>query len=253
MIYMYIHLLRHTDPKYINWRASLLKRPPPWNKGKTKETHPSVKKLSETFKTKGLDNFCIWRQKRTKNLYQPFEHTRDLAFMIGLILGDGYLNKDSRTEVLRITLGTDKPKLWQYAAHVMKQVFRKHPQVQKRSNSNCMNLTIYENNLASRLQIPLGSKRYFYLQLPQWIWQDNDFLIQTLKGLFEAEGSFSIHLRTYTYNLSFCNVNKGLLDEVEKALFYLGFHPERRPHAIRLRKKAEALTFEKLINFRRYP
>jgi hypothetical protein len=48
-------------------------------------------------------------------------------------------------------------------------------------------------------------------------------------------------------------VNVSLLDEVEKALKLLNFHPERRSKEVRLRKKEEALRFEKLISFRNYP
>jgi hypothetical protein len=78
-------------------------------------------------------------------------------------------------------------------------------------------------------------------------------LISAIKGLFEAEGSFSIHKKTYTYNFGFSNVNVSLLDEVEKALKILGFHPERRTNAVRLRKKKETLEFQRTIGFREYP
>jgi hypothetical protein len=59
-------------------------------------------------------------------------------------------------------------------------------------------------------------------------------------------------LPTYTYNFSFDNNNPSLLSEVEKGLRQLGFSPEVRPYAVRLRKKKEVLNFEKLISFRSY-
>jgi hypothetical protein len=40
--------------------------PSNWNKGFTKETHPSVKKISTTMKKRGLDNFYQWREKMKK-------------------------------------------------------------------------------------------------------------------------------------------------------------------------------------------
>jgi len=37
--------------------------PSNWNKGFTKETHPSLLKTSRTMKAKGLDNFHAWRER----------------------------------------------------------------------------------------------------------------------------------------------------------------------------------------------
>ena len=90
------------------------------------------------------------------------------------------------------------------------------------------------------------------MRLPGWIRSDRAYLIACLKGLFEAEGSYSVHAPTYTYNLSFSNRNPALLDEVRWALGSLGFHPERRSYAVRLRRKREALRLIELIDFRRY-
>ena len=115
-----------------------------------------------------------------------------------------------------------------------------------------MDITIYQNNLAKRLFIPLGPKRKYKLKLPTWIWNNKIFLISALKGLFEAEGSFSIHLKTCTYNFAFRNFNTSLLLEVKKALILFGYHPEERKTAIRLRKRDEALSFKQLIKFRTF-
>lgn len=251
------NLLPKNDPRYQNWRESLKKRPPPWNKGKTKETDLNVRKISESLKKKRIDNFRVWRENaRKKGLipssYPAIRKDINLAFMIGLILGDGNLYKFPRTESIRIVLGTDKPLLSQYSEEMMYKVFSKKPTARKRKDSACLDLVIYQKNLSKRLEIPLGARGKLPIKLPIWIWRKKRFLIMCLKGLFEAEGSFSIHLPTYTYNLSFSNCNVSLLDEVEKALSLLGFHPERRYNAVRLRKKEETFDFVELIQFRKY-
>jgi hypothetical protein len=41
--------------------------------------------------------------------------------------------------------------------------------------------------------------------------------------------------------------------EVKTLITLLGFHPERRHNAVRLRKRHEALAFEALTSFRKYP
>ncbi len=122
--------LSHDDPRYIKWRRSLIKRPAPWNKGYTKEDHPSVEKTSRTFKRKGIDNFAEWRRAARENgiipsEYPPFKRDGNLAFLIGMVLGDGHICKHERTESLRVTLGTDKPDLWKYTTKVVSDVFQK--------------------------------------------------------------------------------------------------------------------------------
>ncbi|MGA3291823.1 MAG: LAGLIDADG family homing endonuclease [Candidatus Microgenomates bacterium] len=254
------NLLPRTDPRYIIWLNSLKKkrRCEPWNKSKTRFTDKRIKKISETFLRKKIDNFSNWRiNARNSGLIpnpnRSFKHSKELAFLIGMTLGDGCLQKISRTESLRITLGSNRPLLIAYTANIVGKVINKKPSVIKRNCSNCFNVTLYQNNLSKRLEVPLGARKNLKIMLPNWIWSKKSFLVSALSGLFEAEGSFSIHKPTYTYNFSFSNVNVSLLDEVEKALKLLNFHPERRSKEVRLRKKEEALRFEKLISFRNYP
>ena len=252
------HLLPKDDPRFIYWKKSLKKRPPPWNKGKTRRSDPSVNKISETFKRKRIDNFAVWRQNaRNSGLipttHKPLKKTVNLAFLIGLTLGDGNINKMARTECLRITLGTDKPELWKYAMRIIEAVFDKKPSVYKRNAANCVNITLYQQNLSRRLGIPTGARKNLKIKLPTWIWKNKKMLISAVSGLFEAEGYCSIHKPTYTYNMGFSNVNISLLDDMEKALKDLGFHPERRVNAVRLRRKNEVFEFQKIIRFRKYP
>lgn len=102
------NLLPKTDPRYKKWRESLKKRPAPWCKGYTKETHPSVLKISKTFKKKKIDNFKEWREKMKKmgkirSSYPLFKKDGNLAELIGVILGDGNILKFPRTEALTIS------------------------------------------------------------------------------------------------------------------------------------------------------
>lgn len=248
--------LPKSDPRYQHWRARLKGRRA-WNRGKTKESDPRVRKISETFKAKGIDNFAQWRRTarhvgKIPNTHTPLARSEPLAFLIGLILGDGHIEKFPRSERLRIVLGTDKPLLWQHAAQVTRSIFAKEPRVQQRKHAACVDISLYQTRLSERLGIPIGGRGKLAIQLPEWIRSNQRYLIACLKGLFEAEGSYSVHAPTYTYNLSFSNRNPALLSEVEWALTFLGFHPERRSYAVRLRKKHEAICFIELIHFRSY-
>lgn len=254
---MHPNRLPKQHPDYIKWYKSLQKRPPVWNKGLTKETHPSLKKTSNTLKNKKIDNFEKWRNKAYKEgliLKTPPKLTKNsnLAFLIGMALGDGHIQIFSRTERLIITLGTDKPKLITFTANSVRKAFNKNPKVTKAGDCNAAHISLYQKDIAVRMGVPAGSKKDVKLRLPNWIWNSKEYLIACLRGLYEAEASLCIHLPTGTYNFAFHNRNQHLLDEVEKALKTLELNPNRRKYEVRLRRKKEVEYFSKLVNFRKY-
>lgn len=249
------NLLPKTDPRFIKWKKSLQKRPPTWCKGLTKNTDGRVRKISETMKKKKIDNFKHWRDEminigKIRSVYPTPRHTKKLAFFIGLVHGDGNITVFPRTECLTIALNTKYPKLVAYTKKIMWELFGREPSINR--IGNCDRVRIYQKNISSRLGIPSGKRRYSKIGLPEWIWRNKELIISALKGYFEAEGSYSIHLPTCTYNFQFSNRNDRLRADVERGLKYLGYHPEIRPIYVRLRKKAEAESFYKLIKFRKY-
>ncbi len=247
----------HTDSRYIKWRLSLKKRDCGWNRGLTKDSDPRVRKISLTMRAKHIDNFKGWREKaRNQGLipqsYPAFMKTPELAFLIGITLGDGHISQFPRSERLEIALGTDKPALIEFTTSIVSQVFSKEPKVIKVKYKNMVKLSLYQKHISRRLGIPLGNRSQANELSPKWINEKQTFLLAYLRGLFEAEASLCIHLPTSTYNFAFSNKNTSLLSDMEGFLLSLGLHPERRPDAIRLRRKREVKYFEKLIGFRQY-
>ena len=250
-------LLSKNDPRFITWKNSLRKRTPPWNKGLTTKTDIRLKKMSDTFKKKGINNFILWRNNRIKKgvISMPLKiltQNTDLAILTGLILGDGHIEVYPRTERLTISLNTKYPKLIKYATYLIERVFRKKPNPCKITGVNCVRLSLYQKDISKRLYIPTGDRSKDTIGVPYWIFKQNEFIIGCLKGLFEAEGSLSIHEPTCTYNFQFSNKSPKLLEYVRESLVFLGFHPEVRCNGIRLRKKKEVALFKSLISFRKY-
>ncbi len=251
------NLLPHDDPRYKKWKNSLQNRPEPWNKGKTKNTHPGVAKISLTMKRKKVDNFKQWREKmiqagRIKTKYPPLEKSSQLADFIGVVLGDGHIHKFPRTESLEIYSHAQNLGFIQRYSNLVQHVFGKRPKVSKKGDSNCTRIRIYEKHISKRLNIPPGNRNHLKIKIPNWIWNNEKFLINCLRGLYEAEGSFCVHKPTYTYKLIFQNNNNALLNFVFSALQELGFHPHRSKNRIQISRKDEVYNLKNLINFRNY-
>lgn len=223
----------------------------PWNKGFKKETHVSVRKVSDTMKARRVDNFKKWRDAHLVQ-YEEFAHNGDLAELIGAVLGDGNIEKFPRTERLVVVGDAQKPEfVWRYA-NLIEKLFKKKPVVKKALRSNALRISIYQKFISERLGVPTGNKKHFPHQIPQWIEENDAYIVRFLRGLYEAEGSLSIHLPTCTYNFCFTNLNPYLLKIVDDALTHLEFHTEVRHNAIRIRKRAEVMRLKELIRFRQY-
>ncbi len=250
------NLLPKNDPRFIKWKESLKKRPAPWCRGYTKKTHPSVLKISNTFKRKKIDNFAKWRERmkklgKIKSSYPPLERNGDLAELIGVSLGDGNIFKFARTEALTIASSAKNIGFIQRYSLFIKKIFSKKPKINK-PYRGCVRIRLYEKYISRRLDFPTGNRKNQNTKIPFWILKNREYLIRYLRGLYEAEGSFCVHKPTYTYKFLFSNRNEFLLNNVYMALKILGFHPHRSEYKVQISKKEEAYRVKDLIKFRQY-
>ncbi len=229
----------------------------PDNKKLAQESSLRAYKISQTFKRKHLDNFKIWRDSmrvigKIPSSYPKLTHSVEFAELIGVILGDGNISKFPRTERLILVANANYPEMIQHWVDLVVTVFGKSPVTSRIRGTNAVRISLYQKFISKRTHIPTGNRTFFEFQMPRWILNNNKYLISYLKGAFEAEGSLNLHLPTGTYNFAFRNNNRYLLDSVQQALFKLGYNPEVRDYAIRLRKKNEVESFRKLISFKEY-
>lgn len=229
----------------------------PWNKGFTKETHPSVKKTSETFKRKKINNFKNWADKmraagKIKSNYLDFKKDKYLAELIGVVLGDGHIGKFPRTERLVISCNSKNKGFISRYGGIIEKIFFKKPTYMKVKNLNCVKISVYEKFISKRLGIPAGNRAKLNFKLPKWITKNEEFLIPFLRGLYEAEGSFCVHLPTSTYKIFFANKNTSLLNIVYISLKKLGFKANKSGYKVQISRKKEVYDFKNLINFRNY-
>ena len=103
-----------------------------WNKGQTKYTNSSVKKISDTMKLRKTNNFKVWMDKmkaegKIKSEYLPLKKDGDLAELMGVVLGDGHIWRYERTEELSIFSNANNPGFIKRYARLLEKVFDKKP------------------------------------------------------------------------------------------------------------------------------
>lgn len=228
-----------------------------WNKGLTKETDVSVRKISETMRNRSIDNFFAWREEmkqegKIKSTYPSFKKDGNLAELLGVILGDGNICKFPRTEALRIVGNSNNPGYVNRYAKIVELVFKKKPSVAKRKDANAYNITIYQKKISKRLNIPTGSKRDLKIVVPKWILTKEKYICRYLRGLYESDGCYCVHEPTYTHKFIFTNMNQSLLNVVYNLLKRLGLHPHMTKYNVQISRKAEVAKAMKLLQFRIY-
>lgn len=206
---------------------------------------------------KKIDNFKAWRDKmkvagKIKSEYLPFKKDGDLAELIGVILGDGHIRAYPRTEELSIFSNSNNPGFIHRYSVLVERIFNKKPTVNNHSGENCTRIRIYQKHISDRLSIPFSPRRDLKISIPVWIISRKKYIVRYLRGLYEAEGSHSIHLPTYTYKVQFSNRNISMLKNVFNLVKKIGFHPHESKYMVQLSKKNEVSKFIDLIEFRKY-
>lgn len=237
--------------RFPNANAGLI----PWNKDETKETHPSLLRLSQALKAKKEWNFSGWQVKRRLQggvQYRELEKDNNLAELIGIVLGDGNLNKHPRTENLRITCNSKDTGYIKHIGSLIKKVFNKSPSIRKRNDANAVSVDLYQCKISERLNLPCGDKIRNNVGIPSWILSDKRYILKCLKGLFETDGCFHEDEDNYTRIIEFKNNCKRLRKDVYNSLVILGFNPQFGSNYIRLAKRNETYKFKTVIDFRNY-
>ena len=206
---------------------------------------------------KKVDNFHQWRKEmkakgKMISHYPKLTKDGNLAELIGVILGDGSIHKYKRTEGLRIVSNSNNPHFVKRYCEIINQVFNKYPSATKRKGSNAIDIRIYQKYLSKRLGIPCGSRFNLKSILPSWIGRNRKYTIRYLRGLYEAEGSYSVHLPTSTYKFIFSNSNPHLLNVVFILLKKLGFNPHKDLKKVQLSRKEETRRIIEFLEFRKY-
>lgn len=166
-----------------------------------------------------------------KPFHPPNSYSKNLAEFIGILLGDGHLDKYQWS----ISLNATKDKI--YAKHVIRLIkilFKFKPSLKIRKNYNV--IIIIGNGIKSiqyltKMGFQIGNKVKHQVDAPLWIKNNNKYCIACLRGLIDTDGgifnnSYIVRDKKYSYTkLAFANSSMPLLNFVFKTLKNIGFKP----------------------------
>ena len=216
-----------------------------------------AQKISATMKERKIDNFANWRRNAIKNGiiivdFPPLKRNGDLAELIGVLLGDGHLQKFPRTERLLIFSNSNNLGFIRRYTNLVEKLFKKKTYVYKQGGQNCTRISLYQKCISQRLGIPTGARGMLSITVPEWVLENRGYVVRYLRGLYEAEGSLSHHEPTCTHKLNFSNMNASMLKNVFSLMYRLGFHPHRDAKRVQLSRKEEVRQAVELLQFRKY-
>lgn len=184
----------------------------------------------------GIRGLAVLRAKglipKPKKFFGPKKYSKELAEFIGILLGDGHVDKEQWT----ITLNSNVDR--KYADFVVKRIenlFKFKPSVYKRKNMNV--LIICGSGIRSieyfhSLGLKTGNKVKQQIGVPSWIMQNQIFQTFCLRGLMDTDGGifthkYKVNKKLYRYKkLCFVNRSMPLLYFAYGILKTLNFSPK---------------------------
>lgn len=186
----------------------------------------------------GAKTLSILRQKgivpQVKIYDLPKNYSEELAEFVGILLGDGSIQKSQ----LQITLNSKKDEAYsRYVSNLGKTLFGELPKLTFKKKQNAINIFFngeFLINYLIRIGLYVGNKVKLQVDVPDWIKLSRKYRIVCLRGLMDTDGGVFIHKykvdgKLYKYRkICFSNRSLPLLYFVRDVLRELGFTPKVR-------------------------
>lgn len=118
-------------------------------------------------------------------------YKENLAYIVGIALGDGNLSNPSKRAVrLRITCDKKYPEIIKEIKNSLQYILPKN-KISEINRQGCIDISCYSNTLEDLLgwKAKGGSKNIQEVKIPDWIKNDKHLSLICLKGLFQTDGS----------------------------------------------------------------
>lgn len=166
---------------------------------------------------------------RSLAFHKPQKSTL-LAEFIGIAMGDGGMTKRQITITLH---HIDDLAYSKFVAALIKKLFYVIPAIYHHEKDSVNNIVISRSGLVQHLHtlgLPIGNKVKQCFDIPQWIQENEKYMIACIRGLVDTDGSLFVHTyrvngKYYSYKkLSFCSSSSPLRNTVSRFLQNHGFH-----------------------------
>ncbi len=119
---------------------------------------------------------------------EPLLPSVDLAYLIGVICGDGCIVSMPRTFTLSVSCDTFYPELITTYTALVTKLLKRPASVYTNPEGTCTQVRLSDKHLPQMLGLLAGKKAQDY-PVPEWIWSDLDYVRPFLRGLIETDGN----------------------------------------------------------------
>lgn len=178
----------------------------------------------------------------------PLPPSTALAHLIGVIAGDGFIERKARTYRLWITCGNDHPELITKYEILVRKLLPGNVKIRPRPNSACTDITLYGCHLPYLLGIRAGAKNDGAFPIPAWIFQADEYMAAFMRGLIETDGGVYHRFTPTNKHYVHCSFTTEI-DGVKAAFLHstkaLGF--EFKPISRKLFQLAKTVEVEQFL------
>ena len=124
----------------------------------------------------------------------PENYSEDLAEFVGILLGDGHLNRQEFS-IAGNSVG-DMPYLSGYVKTLVEKLFSTEPKIIVKTDQQTMYLRIRSVEISEYL-VKTGLKNgpKNDIKIPSWIMENEEYMKRFLRGLVDTDGSLAIKKR----------------------------------------------------------
>ncbi|MDD5530897.1 MAG: LAGLIDADG family homing endonuclease [bacterium] len=179
------------------------------------------------------------RIAKQRDLKYPQRLNKELALVLGYLIGDGYLRKDRNN----IGLTSINPEIINNYIRIMRQEFNLETMIHKKAGTKAIDLRSYSVDLIrflTSIGVKLvGSKDK---EVPECVlYGDTEIIKSFLGGYFDTDGSVILNRKFNTGVIMVNSVSEKLLKQVQVLLLSLGILSKRRRMLVKI--KGEKYTY----------
>ena len=217
--------------------------------------------INETYRKK---KWYEWWQNKGKfldrDIFHPLPFNRPpksemLAEFMGIMMGDGGMNKNQ----FSITLHhKDDAEFCEYVVKLIKKLFRVNPTVKRPKMTSVNRIVVSRVELIkflNNLGLVIGNKVKQQFDIPNWIKENELYLMACIRGLVDTDGcviqhKYKVNGKEYVYKkLAFTTMSNNLRKTVFDAFKEWGFNPRiTQNRDVRLENNNDMKRYFELIN-----